>query len=156
MLQVEKGASPLHFSVSHSGDYALLGFSRTQVLGVDLEKMEAQRAWRDILNKHFDADENAYVREGGGETEQARRFYRLWTLKEAWIKCEGTGLFKALEEVHLPTELLEEGPAFPAQGCSLLPIDLPRLDYAGALAVQGELREVSACQATPDQILACP
>jgi len=153
MLQPEKGQPVVHFNASHSGDYALLGFSKVQVLGVDLEKTEERREWRGILSKHFDVGEQRYVSEGGGETEQIRRFYRLWTLKEAWIKCEGTGLFTALENLHLPMQPLKEGRPLFVQGYSLLSLD-PGPDYSAALAVQGPLGGISAWRADPEQILA--
>jgi len=47
---------------------------------------------------HFTASEWAYIRQPGGE--QFARFYRLWSLKEAYIKAVGIGLGFSLQRAE--------------------------------------------------------
>ncbi|WP_300264868.1 4'-phosphopantetheinyl transferase superfamily protein [Microbacterium sp.] len=77
----------LHFNVSHAGDRVVCAVS-AQNLGVDVEAV----MWPGLdLRKIFSPDERDYV-EGGDIVERARRFTRVWTLKESYIKYLGVGL----------------------------------------------------------------
>lgn len=70
------------FNISHSGKYAVCAVSDVPV-GIDIEKMtDFKRRERYML---FSKEESDYV----NETEEAERFYTLWTMKEAYIKAVG-------------------------------------------------------------------
>jgi 4'-phosphopantetheinyl transferase len=53
----------------------------------------------------FAADEAALIR-GLPEADAAAAFLRLWTCKEACLKCRGTGLQTPLDEIRI--ELLDD------------------------------------------------
>src|SRR5690554_16686 len=87
--------SALEFSVSHAGDYALLGIGRSGALGVDLERVETRRDVDLIVAHHFAPAEAAAMLEVGAsfsEDAKFRLFYRYWTRKEAYIKALGAGM----------------------------------------------------------------
>jgi len=77
----------VEFNISHSGDFALIGVSRHPI-GVDIEKMKPTRDFNGLAEAVLSADEKAWV----FERDTMQRFYQLWTLKEARLKCDGEGI----------------------------------------------------------------
>ncbi len=86
-----KGDTRLHFNLSHSGDLALLALSRRGPIGIDIEIERARRPFRRLANRFFAAPEAAWF-EATPAGRQRQAFYRMWTLKEAYLKAIGTGL----------------------------------------------------------------
>ncbi len=87
---------PLHFNVSHSGEYVLCAVSDTPI-GVDIEQIKHFRGG--MVARFFTDAEAAYVwgntqvqNESVTDPEVCRRFYRVWTAKEAYTKMTGTGI----------------------------------------------------------------
>ena len=78
----------IHFSLSHSGDWAVCALSDHPV-GVDIERCEPGR--RDIASRFFHREEVRYL---NTVLPSARddAFYKLWTLKESFVKSTGRGL----------------------------------------------------------------
>lgn len=72
----------IHFSISHSGCIAAVAFSDGEI-GCDIEKLGENK--EHISERFFTAEERkfAYCEKG---------FFRVWTLKESYIKALGTGL----------------------------------------------------------------
>ncbi len=91
--------SPLHVSLSHSGGYTAAAVADVP-LGIDLQLL------RDIspgvLKRLYSPEEIRWIGLAGGKDSQ-KRAIRLWTMKEAYGKLLGTGLFG--------------GPAFRASFC---------------------------------------
>ena len=74
------------FSLSHGGDLAVLAVGEEGTeLGVDTESLE--RPWREAVAKRLFTPEEQLWFQGSSE-----RFFRLWTRKEAVLKCRGSGL----------------------------------------------------------------
>lgn len=80
-------APDVEFNISHSGDFALIGVSRHKI-GVDIEKIKSNRNFKGLAEVVLSEDEKAWV----FEKNTMQRFYQLWTLKEARLKCDGDGL----------------------------------------------------------------
>ena len=76
---------PFHFSLSHSGEYAVCVYGDTPV-GIDLQRIknEMPRHTKKILSQ----DEDAYL----NQLQNPEDFYRLWCRKESLIKWDGRGL----------------------------------------------------------------
>ncbi len=83
--------SSLSFNLSHSDGWALLGVTSGSRLGVDLEHARRGRAFEDIAERFFAADEQHALKSAKRE-ERPLLFYRAWTQKEAYLKAWGTGL----------------------------------------------------------------
>ena len=84
-------AKGLHFNMSHSGDWALIGISTSHALGVDLEVCKSMPDAPDLARRHFTATEySAYLASPLVQREAA--FLRGWTRKEACLKALGSGL----------------------------------------------------------------
>lgn len=81
---------PVEFSISHSGDFVLCALSDHPV-GADIERI------RDVSDRLVSyvcsEDEMRFLSENGIlEDERKRRFFRVWTAKEAYYKYIGTGI----------------------------------------------------------------
>lgn len=95
ILEDERGAPyvkgvNVHVSLSHSGDYAVCAIADCPV-GIDIEKIRpinmrvAERTFSDGELKHLGPDDEI-------SDEVLRHFYEIWTAKEAYGKCVGTGI----------------------------------------------------------------
>jgi 4'-phosphopantetheinyl transferase len=81
-----KGDGGPCFSISHSGNYALLAADDSPV-GIDIEKWTA-RNYAELARTAFHRDEAALVE----RNPSAKVFFDIWTLKESYIKMLGKGL----------------------------------------------------------------
>ena len=73
---------PVFFSISHSGDFAVCAVSEREI-GIDIEKIRPIKL--KTAERFAAPSELDYI------TEE-RRLFEIWTLKEAYFKCIGTGL----------------------------------------------------------------
>lgn len=115
-------------------------------VGVDIEACDESRNWKSILDKNFSEAEKQYIHSSSQKEEQIRRFYQIWTLKEAFIKCQGTALLDSLEQVALPVHQIKEQEAFSWGNLTLLSLKSPKQNYQGALAVRGPISSVKIHQ----------
>ncbi|MBR7132596.1 MAG: 4'-phosphopantetheinyl transferase superfamily protein [Clostridia bacterium] len=87
-----KGADNFHFSISHSGNAVAVAVSSSP-LGLDIEILKPANL--KIADRFFTQAENAYIFDSPTDTN--RRFFEIWTKKEAVIKQSGMGLAQGLE-----------------------------------------------------------
>jgi 4'-phosphopantetheinyl transferase len=97
--------APLEFSVSHSGNHGLIALSAEGAVGVDVEDMRLRQDFSSIAQSVFTLDEQSWLGHGSAE-DRMRRFYRIWTMKEAVVKALGMGLSFDLESFSIPDELI--------------------------------------------------
>lgn len=102
----EPSGWPGDFNLSHSGGWIVCALSDQGRVGVDVEQMEAGN--RGIATGCFTPEEWAAVARRDPE-QQGALFYRLWTLKEAYLKAIGTGLTLPLTEVGFSPDGVMEG-----------------------------------------------
>lgn len=88
------------YNISHSGDYVAVAVHEAEV-GVDIERIKDRDCLK-LAKRFFTDAEYEWI----AEAEHEERFYRLWTMKESYIKYRGGGLsipldsfsFSSLEE----------------------------------------------------------
>lgn len=88
----------LHFSVSHSGNIALVAVSDGDRLGVDVERRRTVPNLALFAKDVLSPAERAEI-DGLGEPEYTWTFLELWTRKEAYLKAIGEGLSVPLYQV---------------------------------------------------------
>jgi len=125
-VPVDQNRGRLLFNVSHSGDYALLGFAEGVPLGVDVEEVRAIDTLPDLAKAVLSPRERAEFLQLP-EADRQRAFFRAWTRKEALVKGRGEGLSILLDTVE----------ADGAPGWSIHDLDV-HPDYAAAVAVAAE------------------
>jgi 4'-phosphopantetheinyl transferase len=90
----------IEFNLAHSSYTCLFGFTRKNPLGVDIEKISSLPAANNLARRFFHPVEIDYL-EGLPSSEHLKAFYRIWTLKEAVLKAEGSGLHTPLSDVQV-------------------------------------------------------
>lgn len=83
----------IHFNISHSNEWVIVGIS-AKPIGVDIQKID--KIDLSIAKSCFSKDENEYILSLPSD-EQKDAFFKLWTLKEAFIKAKGMGLYMPLD-----------------------------------------------------------
>lgn len=83
------------FNLSHSGTLAVLAVAPNDV-GADTECITPPR--RALFPRVFTMEESAYI------ADDAERFTRLWTRKEAVLKCCGCGISRAMNDFSVLTD----------------------------------------------------
>ena len=90
----------LRFSLSHSHGRMLIAVARGREIGVDLERIAAERADPGVAQKFFAPGERAALRQLTGES-WLLGFFDCWTRKEAYVKATGKGLSIPLDSFEV-------------------------------------------------------
>lgn len=88
-----KSFSEEHFNISHSGDFVVVAFSDEQI-GVDVEMIGKDR--RGVAERFFTVREIQQMHACETTKDQIHFFYKLWTLKESYMKAIGKGMTMSL------------------------------------------------------------
>jgi 4'-phosphopantetheinyl transferase len=102
-------ACGLRFNMSDSGDLALYAVALDVEVGVDIEQVRAIDGHA-IARRYLPAPEAAAVSADPGV------FFRVWTRREAYLKCIGIGLRGIRDEIPPGVFVadLEPGPGYAA------------------------------------------
>lgn len=90
------------FSVSHSGDYVAFAGAASPV-GVDIQTVEC--ADYRMAERFFAKEEYAEI---CASPSPEREFFRIWTLKEAYVKMLGTGMATPFNSFSVLAEDIRE------------------------------------------------
>ena len=138
---------PLQFNLSNSHSMVIYAVARDQKVGIDVEYMKRDIHIDGIAKRFFSPEESAALQKLPVE-ERLAGFYRLWTLKEAYIKAIGYGLsfplnrFTTNIKVTCMDGLISvDGDCEQAKSWALCPIPVGE-DYRAALAVEEPLKIV--------------
>ena len=88
------------FSLSHSGDYAICTIGDKPV-GNDIELVKEGRL--KVADRFFAKEELDWLYDTEDPSEKTLRMFRLWTMKESFIKAIGRGMSLSLQDfaVHM-------------------------------------------------------
>jgi 4'-phosphopantetheinyl transferase len=130
----------IQYNLSHARNCALLAVSK-EIVGCDVEYIDAAFKYGDILPEHFSAEEANYI----NQQNSTERFFTLWTRKEALLKGTGQGLTDhlkhtaALDGLHLTHPSIADSEynwqvnSFPVNddhmGTVATPYDRPELQF---------------------------
>jgi 4'-phosphopantetheinyl transferase len=140
-------ATGIRFNLSHAQGLALYAITRDRAIGVDLEQVQADVAWKEIASRFFAPREV----EGLGlvpAPSGAEAFFNCWTRKEAFVKARGEGLSLPLNQFEVslapgePARLLcTTGDPQEASNWSIQELE-PAAGYIGAIAVRAQRYEL--------------
>ena len=135
---VDGGYKPVGFNVSHSGRHGLIAIGSRDRLGVDVEERASGRDLEGIGSMVFGPAEQRVLALAAG-SRKVQIFYRLWTMKEALIKAQGSGFAMNPAGFEVPEAMLQGArssilqlPREPASNWRL--VDLGEARFAAALA----------------------
>lgn len=102
-----KGVNDLRFNLSHSNEMALIAVAKGAI-GVDIECCERVINQLEIAKRYFTETEYALLC-SASSADRKNLFFRIWTLKEAYLKAKGVGLVYGLDsfEVSLANNKLK-------------------------------------------------
>jgi 4'-phosphopantetheinyl transferase len=132
----------LRFNLSHSGDFALLAFTRGREVGVDVERRRPLQDLLSLARTSFSPAEYTTLC-GVPPDAQTTAFFSCWSRKEAFIKATGEGVSQLAEfDVSVrpgePARLLRVRGDVSAQHRWSMH-DLPAIsDHEAALVVEGD------------------
>lgn len=89
------------FNISHTSGVGVVIFSNYEI-GIDIEGIVSPDDR--IAQRFFHKNERRYLYDGVGETEYRKRFYEIWTKKEAYLKWNGMGLAGGLRNLNVLTK----------------------------------------------------
>ncbi len=139
-LEGDEGAR-LAFNLAHSGACVYLALARARRVGVDVERQRESLECLELARRFFCPAEIAML-EAGDRGEARRLFFKYWTLKEAYLKAEGSGLgisLTAMDASRIDDALLAS-PQAPLEDepRAILVQRLPAPEgYAAAVAADG-------------------
>ena len=93
------GMPRVFFNVSHSGDYAVIAVCDSAEVGIDIEQIRPDCPIDQLARRYYAAAEFEWLR-NLPEDKKLQGFYRLWTIKEAVLKCAGFGLSVPTQRVQ--------------------------------------------------------
>jgi 4'-phosphopantetheinyl transferase len=131
----------ISFNLSHAGDRLLLAVCTGCEIGVDLEAVRLDLAFRPMAERYFSVHEQQELF-SLPVAGQLAAFYRCWTRKEAYLKGTGTGFSQpanvfdvSLLPQHPPALLAHRGAPDEVERWSIRDVALPG-GYCGAVAVE--------------------
>jgi 4'-phosphopantetheinyl transferase len=141
-LSAGSGSADLRFNVAHSDGLALYAVTRGRDVGVDVERVRPDLAWRELAERYFAPTEVAEL-VALPPARQRLAFFTCWTRKEAYVKALGLGLSVPLDGFAVtlapdrPAALI--GTAHDPAQCERWELRelVPAAGFVGAMAVEG-------------------
>ena len=140
----------LQFNISHSEEYALLGFTcDRRRIGVDLEYLREMPDAVKIAQRFFSPQEYDLIRNLDSK-QQCLAFFKLWTAKEAYLKAIGTGLAGCLASIDIDFDkgdrihLSCNDNSTSVDNWSIYPC-IPASNYVGTVAIDAPIIKQQIC-----------
>lgn len=115
----------LHFNLSHSGEYVVLATGEYPI-GVDIEEIKTD--YLDIAERFFTSEEIQQIHACDSISEKEDLFFRLWTMKESYMKVTGLGFELPLHSFSIQIDPQKSTFLYPegANEFSLYELDAPK------------------------------
>jgi phosphopantetheinyl transferase (holo-ACP synthase) len=97
-IAIESGGRPFFtgghadFSISHSGAMVAVVYARGGPLprtGCDVQQADTRRSRDEVIKRFYHDEERRYIEAAPSPLERSLRFFRIWVLKEAYLKMRG-------------------------------------------------------------------
>lgn len=96
---IKNSEKELYFNLSHSGKMAMCVIADLEV-GCDIQKISDKEIVLDIAERFFHPMEIQMIKDAK-EDNKKQLFYRIWTLKESFMKATGKGFEKPLKDFRI-------------------------------------------------------
>lgn len=126
-----------YFSLSHSRQHLLVAVCSSSEIGCDIEALRPRVSMLPLAREVFSVAENRWLLEQG--EKQIAAFWQLWTLREAWLKQQGSSVWQ-MTSVNI--DPLRQ--RFSASSASAQLMSLVTADCAIALALTQEIKQITA------------
>lgn len=97
MIAAPPNARDLRFSVSHTKDLVACGVAVRREMGIDVESLEHPNLGLRLAERFFSPAEASDLR---SLPAWRTKFFEYWTLKEAYIKARGMGLYLPVNRLN--------------------------------------------------------
>jgi len=148
----------LKFNLSHSNKLAVIGFSSNLEIGIDIEKVNSDYDFSDIVQTVFSRNELLMLNKLD-PADRIARFYELWTRKEAFIKGAGYGLSFpiSLMKISVLSDLVETVGSDASAGSKIMQSwsissFATSPSYRAAVALNGKIKGVTVSTWNNDKI----
>lgn len=81
--------NPFHFNITHSGSWVACAVHDAEI-GIDVE--DIHKVDLSIADRFFGEEEKRFITAAPSEEDQKMIFFRMWVLKESYIKAFGKGM----------------------------------------------------------------
>lgn len=94
------------FNISHQGDYVVLAAESLNHVGIDLMRIDRPVGSKSVeqffltMSRQFTQDEWNMIKSASDEAGKLFNFYRLWCLKESFVKLVGFGIGYSLRRLN--------------------------------------------------------
>ncbi|MCI2048372.1 MAG: 4'-phosphopantetheinyl transferase superfamily protein [Lachnospiraceae bacterium] len=120
-------------SFTHSGKYCALAVCIPGPVGLDLQKISAFRSG--LPERFFPSSESRAIAACPDETARRDLFFRLWTIREAYVKYTGRGLSEGMDSFTIDRTngriLSKKG----SPSACYMELEAPEKDYRFSAAV---------------------
>lgn len=104
-----------YFNISHSGEHIVIAIADSTV-GVDIEIIDKYDS--KIRERFFSKEEQKYVLDAEDNKVVISRFFKIWTMKEAYVKYTGEGLKRSFKSFDvMESNLKKRFNCFQWNGC---------------------------------------
>ena len=137
----------LYFNISYRGNYALIGVSNNKDFGVDIEQRSS------VINKVFFistyfCNEEIHKINSANRLESDNLIFKLWSMKEAYIKAIGSGLTKPINTYNILPYLSKTTlyPDFDSKNAWHIEHWQTEADYFSSFAVKSNCIKLKRCK----------
>lgn len=97
-----QGSKAVYFNLTHSADVIILAVTEEGEIGVDIEQVDREFEWMRV-DSVLAPIEIEWIKENEltDSSSVFQRFFQIWTLKEAYIKCTGEGMSRHLKKLNV-------------------------------------------------------
>ena len=133
----------VHFNLSHSGDYAMCIIGESPV-GCDVERV--RKIDLKLADRFFAQSEKEMISNQPTEDDKINTFFRLWTLKESYVKAEGQGLSIGLNSFAVQPDFNKILRDNVEVACSLCEFDVDKAYRFSACVLNSEKSSQIKCR----------
>ncbi|CAI86326.1 4'-phosphopantetheinyl transferase superfamily protein [Pseudoalteromonas translucida] len=96
-LHINNSHTVINTCISHSNGFVGAALNPTKAqFGFDIEKISTKRPFEKLAKHFYHTDEIALITKPANAEDQAKHFFRIWTLKEALAKATSRPIAKLL------------------------------------------------------------